>query len=254
MNREIIMVSTAGRLITDQDVCFVGTGLPMIAAYTAKRLYAPGVTLLFESGILDPMPVDLAVGVGDFPLLTGATQLVGVREALAYLHGGRVTLGFLGAAQVDQYGNINTTVIAASGARPAVRLPGSGGANDIGSSAGRTVVMVRHERRKIVAHVDYVTTPGWGRSPSGKGPDLVITDLAVLRFDDNGRAYVWSVHEGVTWDEIQANTGFPLDPPDPWRITTSPSVEEVTVINRLDPAGFYLRNGGKFSWRREPRY
>ena len=246
MTREHIMISTAARLIRDDDVCFVGTGLPMLAAYTAKRLNAPGVTLLFESGILDPSPMDLAVGVGDFPLTLDALQLGDVLRSLTYLHGGRVSLGFLGAAQIDRRGNINTTFVGGTYTNPRLRLPGSGGANDIAASAGRTIVLVRHERRKLVKRVDYITTPGWGTSAGERGPDLVITDLAVLGFDRDGNMLVRSVHEGVTWDEVERNTGFAIAPPDPWRTTPAPTSKEVAIIDSLDPTGFYLERGGKF--------
>ena len=241
-----MMATVASRLIDDNDVCFVGTGLPMIAAYAAKASSAPNATLLFESGILDPSPRHLAVGVGDSPLLLNAQQVLSMRDVLAYLHGGRVTLGFLGAAQIDQHGNVNTTRIDSDAGDLLIRLPGSGGANDIGASAHRTIIMVRHERRKFVKHVDYVTTVGWGRSPYIKGPDLVITDLAVLGFDVSGKMQVQSVHPGVSWDQIVDSTEFSLEKPHPWVVTAEPTLEEVQLITQIDPEGFYLTRGGKF--------
>lgn len=247
--RQELMVVAAAREFQDGMVCFIGTGLPMIAAYLAKLTHAPNVVLIFESGTIDAQPRELATGVGDFRLLDGAAKATGLYYALSLLQRGYVDLGFLGAAEIDRFGNINTTVIG-DYRSPRVRLPGSGGANDIASLARRFVVLVPHERRKLVERVQYLTTPGYLDGPgarecaglAGGGPSRVITDLAVLGFDPATKALrVDSLHPQVTAEMVQANTGFELEVPPCTPVTSPPTDEEVRLIRGvIDPDGVYL--------------
>src|SRR5579871_266048 len=219
---EEVMVFTASREVLDGSAVFVGTGLPMLAAYLAKATHAPEVSLLFESGILDPNPRHLALGVGDFRLMSGATSIRGLHYVLGLLQRGVIDVGFLGAAEVDAFGNINTTVIGGDYRHPAKRLPGSGGANDIASCARTTVIMCPHRRERLVERVQYVTSPGFlgGRDEReraglpGGGPSMIITDLAVFRFEaETRRVYVSSVHPGVDPSEVVDRAGFALEVP-----------------------------------------
>lgn len=247
--RQELMVVSAAREFQDGMVCFIGTGLPMIAAYLAKLTHAPNVVLIFESGTIDARPRELATGVGDFRLLDGVAKVTGLYYALSLLQRGYVDLGFLGAAEIDRFGNINTTVIG-DYRRPKLRLPGSGGANDIASLARRFVVLVPHERRKLVERVQYLTTPGFLDGPgarervglAGGGPTRVITDLAVLGFDSVTKTLrVDSLHPHVTPKDVEANTGFELEVPVGVPVTSPPTREEVKLIREvIDPDGVYI--------------
>ncbi len=229
ITRQEIMAVAAAREIHNGEVAFIGTGLPMVAAYLAKATHAPDTVLVFESGIVGAKPKELATGVGDLRLLVGCLKSTGLYYALSLLQGGFIDIGFLGAAEVDEYGNLNSTTIG-DYRRPTVRLPGSGGANDIGSLARRLVIMVPHERRRLVPRVQYLTTPGFLDGPGareraglrGEGPTRVITDLAVLDFDPSLKR-MRAPGLGTT----------PL-----------PSDVEVRLLReRIDPEGLYI--GGK---------
>jgi acyl CoA:acetate/3-ketoacid CoA transferase beta subunit len=247
--RQELMAVTAAREFRDGDVAFIGTGLPMVAAYLAKATHAPHAVLIFESGIIDANTEELATGVGDYRLLRGAAKTAGLFYALSLLQTGAVDLGFLGAAEMDEYGNINTTVIGPY-RRPKVRLPGSGGANDIASLARRVAVIVPHERRKFVSQVGYLTSPGYLHGPSdraaaglvGGGPQHVITDLAVLGFDpETKRMRLESLHPGVSVEEVRANTGFPLEAQRDLPATPAPGARELQLLRtRIDPEGVYI--------------
>lgn len=252
VTRQEIMAVAAAREIQTGEVAFIGTGLPMVAAYLAKATHAPDAVLVFESGIVDAKPKELATGVGDLRLLLGCVKSTGLYYALSLLQGGFIDIGFLGAAEVDQYGNLNSTTIG-DYRRPRVRLPGSGGANDIGSLAGRLVIMVPHDLRRLVPRVQYVTTPGFLDGPGGRerarlrgeGPTRVITDLAVLDFDaESKQMRLVTVHPGVTVEDVEARTGFPLLRALRVGETPLPSAEEVRLLReRIDPEGMYI--GGK---------
>ncbi len=247
--RQEYMAVAAAAEIHDRDVVFIGTGLPMIAAYLAKYTHAPDLTMVFESGIIGAKPRGLALGVGDFKLLSRCQKAASLYYALSLVQGGRIDLGFLGAAEVDQYGNINSTAIGPYD-RPKVRLPGSGGANDIASSAKRLVIIVPHERRKLPAKLSYVTTPGHlegGDSRqraglTGGGPVKVITTLATLDFEPGTkRMRLATRHPGVTLDEVKAETGFDLVLPASVPETPRPTTEQIRLLReRIDPEGEYL--------------
>jgi glutaconate CoA-transferase subunit B len=247
---EEIMVYAAAREISDGDTVFVGTGLPMLAAYLARASHAPSVSLLFESGIVDPNPTHLALGVGDFRLMHGATSVRGLYYVLSLLQKGSIDVGFLGAAEVDAHGNINSTIIDGDYRHPGKRLPGSGGANDIASSARSTVIMCVNRPDRLVPRVQYVTSPGFldgggARERAGLRPGgarMIITDLAVFRFDpDTRRAFVSSIHPGVEPATVVERTGFDIAVPDGVPRTPAPDDRTLALLRAMDPDGVYLR-------------
>jgi glutaconate CoA-transferase subunit B len=204
---------------------------------------------LFENGVVRDSPASaFLVTMSDGPNVTGALWCSEMREVMGLMQSGRVTLGFIGGAQVDRFGNLNTSYVGPPGA--AARLPGSGGAADIAALAGRHVVIMAHERRRFVERVDYVTSPGHGPGGDwrartglpGGGPSAVITTLGLLRFDAVTREMVLaSVHPGVTVEEVLAQTGWPLRLGPEVGETPPPTVEELATIRRFDPEGFWTR-------------
>lgn len=216
-----IMAVAAAREIRDREVVFAGTGLPMLSAMLAQRVHAPGASIVFEAGAVDPQMLHLPMSVGDSRTLVGAAQAAGLFEVFTYiLQGGRVDVGFLGGAQVDRYGNINSTAIGPDYRRPRVRLPGSGGSTDVATLSKRTVIIARHERRRLPERVDYCTSPGWlegGDSREraglpGGGPAALVTTRGVIRWrPDTREPYLASFHQGGEPQTIHAHTGFPLD-------------------------------------------
>jgi glutaconate CoA-transferase subunit B len=248
-SKDEIMAVATSRYITDGDTVFIGTGLPMLAAYLAKATHAPNAALMFESGVLDPRPRSIAKAVGDPRLVSTARRVSGMLDSLLMLHGGRVDLGVLGCAQVDRFGNINTTAIG-SYQKPSTRLPGSGGANDIASLARHHVVVTRHNRRTFVDKVDYLTSPGHLTGPGararaglpGGGPVGVVTDLCVFGFDPRTCEMVLeSLHPGVSLDDVRAATGFEVIEPPGLGETVAPTATELDILrNKIDPEGVYL--------------
>lgn len=244
-----MMVYAASKLFRDGDVALVGTGLPMMAAYLAKQTHAPNSVLIFESGVMDAQAGHIPYGVGDFPLVNQAVKTSSLFDSLSLLQRGKITLGFLGAAEIDSYGNINSTTIG-NYDNPKTRLPGSGGANDIASMAQRTVIIVKHQRRKFVENLYYLTTPGYIKGGNdrekyglpGKGPEKVITDLGVFGFDpESKRMLVESLHEGVTLEHLKSETGFEFSYiPDPVPTTEVPRPEILSIIRKLDPNKIYI--------------
>jgi glutaconate CoA-transferase subunit B len=245
-----LMVTRAAKEVRDGEVVFVGTGLPMIAAMLAKRTHAPRSVIVFEAGTVDSALRHLPASVGDSRCVYGASTCRGLFDVFAtLLQRGFIDVGFLGGAQVDRYGNLNSTVIG-DYLRPQVRLPGSGGAGDIACLSKRTVVIMRHEKRRFVERVDYLTSPGWIDGPDGRrraglprgGPAAVITNMAVLHFDEVSRAMaLTSHHPGVSVDEVLANTGFDL--PSGGAVETDPPQDDEIRLLRevIDPEGLFLR-------------
>ncbi len=239
---EEMMTVTAARHLRNGAVCFVGIGLPSEAANLARRTHAPDLVLVYESGTIGSRPDVLPLSIGDGELAETAVSVVGVPEIFAYwLQAGRVDVGLLGAAQVDRFANLNSTVVGTYD-HPRVRLPGAGGAPEIAASAAEVLVMVRHRPRVLVESVDFVTSVGFGRdgqsrpTTGGAGPSAVITDLGVLRPDPDSRELVLdSIHPGVEVTEVEANTGWPLrvrgdlvvtDPPDPDQLAVLRTLKE----------------------------
>jgi glutaconate CoA-transferase subunit B len=243
-----LMVAAAAREIRDGEVVFVGMRLPLIAFVVAKRTHAPNAVGLFENGIIRTRPAqELIYTMADPPNILGATQCLDMLAVMGLLQSGRVNLGFLGAAEVDRFGNLNSTQVE-SGKR-IVRLPGSGGACDIASLAHRFVVLLEHDRRRLPERVSYVTSPGNGNGPGWRkkvgllrgGPAAVITTKAVLRFGEDGEAYLGSVHPGVTLEDVLNNTGWKLRLPAQVGTTPVPTASELQAIRDYDKEGFWTK-------------
>jgi glutaconate CoA-transferase subunit B len=237
-----VMTVVAARHLRDGAVCFVGIGLPSLAANLARRLHAPNAVLIYESGTIGAKPTRPPLSIGDGELAETADAVVGVPEIFAYwLQAGRIDVGFLGAAQVDRYGNINTTVIG-DYRRPTTRLPGAGGAPEIASSAGETIVILRQHRRAFVERLDFQTSVGHldgGRSRQalgmpGQGPTVIITDLGVLRPDPVDREFTLvATHPGVIADDVVAATGWPLKVAPALTVTEPPDHTELGALRAL---------------------
>jgi len=241
-----LMVAAAAREIQDGEVVFVGMRLPLIAFVVAKKTHAPHAIGLFENGVVRSTPSpELIYTMADPPNIRGATQCLGMMDVMALLQSGRVNLGFLGAAEVDRYGNLNSTQVQGKGGL--VRLPGSGGACDIASLAQRFVALLEHAKHRLPERVSYITSPGNGDGdgwrkrvglPRG-GPAAVITSKCVLRFGADAEAYVSSVHPGVTADDVLANTGWKLKVASDVTPTPEPTAAELTAIREYDSKGFW---------------
>jgi glutaconate CoA-transferase subunit B len=242
-----MMIVASARQLAGEHVCFVGVGPPNIACNLAKRTVAPGLELIYESGVFGSEPARLPLSIGDPSLATGATQILPMFELFAYfLQAGRVDVGFLGASQIDRFGNINTTVIGEYG-RPKVRLPGSGGACEIAINAKKIFVIMPQSTRSFVERVDFTTSPGHlgGRRPQGwgEGPSVVVTGLGVFRFEPvNGEMELASMHPGVTLGQVRDNTSWDIRVAPDLEETHPPTDEELRLIREeLDPEGAYTR-------------
>ncbi|HUV60891.1 MAG TPA: CoA-transferase, partial [Thermoplasmata archaeon] len=222
-----------------------------LAANLAKRLQAPNLLLVYESGAVGSNPSRMPLSIGDPCLVSGAKSVCSMYEQFAYyLQGGRIDVGFLGGAQIDKFGNINSTVIG-SYKTPKVRLPGSGGACDIASNVKKIIVITPHEKRRFVEKVDFLTSPGfldgkdgWRKLKlQGGGPYAVITNLCTFKFDDTtGEMIVAALHEGVTIEQVQENTPWrPVKVADKLESTPPPKKEEIDALRALDPQKIYLR-------------
>jgi glutaconate CoA-transferase subunit B len=218
-NLEMMAIS-AGRMISDGDVLFAGTGVSMLAATVAKRIHAPKSVVFFETGGIDPSLDELPLAVADPRVMAGTALNAGLIEAFSILGHRRLrTIAFLGAAQIDRYGNLNSTVLG-DYRQPKTRFPGSGGACDAASLAWGVIIFMQHERRRFVEKLDYLTSPGWLRGENSRreagftrgGPMAVVTNLAIMRFDDNSKAmYLSETYAGINPDHVAENTGFDLD-------------------------------------------
>lgn len=249
-----MMVVAAARELAGRHVCFVGVGLPNIAVNLAQRTVAPDLELVYEAGVFGARPARLPLSIGDPTIVTGATAAVSMFELFAfYLQGGLIDVGFLGAAQIDRFGNINTTVIGSYDA-PSVRLPGSGGACEIAINAREVFVIMRQSPRSFVERIDFRTSPGnlGGAAEAertrrtqgwlGRGPSVVVSDLGVYRFDESGEMVVASLHPGVTLADVRAASGWAVASDDNPPATPPPAAEELRLLrDELDPVGAYLR-------------
>jgi glutaconate CoA-transferase, subunit B len=246
-----LMVVAASREIADGEVVFVGMRLPLLAFGLAKRTHAPSAIGLFENGLVrDRVPPPDLYTMSDAPNVADAAWATGLVDVMQLLQHGDVHLGFIGGAEVDRFGNINTSVIG-SVQTPRVKLPGSGGGADIACLAQRLVSLMEHEPRRLRDRVDFVTSPGYGdggmdwRRQQGLlrgGPSAIITTLGVLRFDArSGEAYLASYHPFTTPREVQASTGWPLRVAEDCAPTPAPSQDELRLIREADPHGFWTR-------------
>ena len=242
--RTELMTVTASRSLKSGDTCFVGIGKPSTAANLARRTHAPDLVLIYESGCLGSKPQVLPLSIGDGVLAETADAVISVPEMFNYwLQGGRITTGFLGAAQIDKFGNINTTVIGGTYCDPKVRLPGAGGAPEIAASCGKVVVIVTQSTRTFVEKVDFVTSLGFGTGKGdrerlglrGRGPIRIITDLGVLEPDpDTCKLVLVAVHPAVTVDQVTAATGWDLKVSDRLTQLQPPTNEELAALRALE--------------------
>ena len=244
-----IMIVNASRALQGSQVVFVGVGLPNIACNLARTSHSPKLQLVYESGIFGAHPARLPLSIGDPTLVSDATSAVGMADLfMFYLQGGLVDTALLGGAQIDKFGNLNTTVIG-DYKRPKVRLPGSGGACEIAINARRVLIIMRLKRRAFVEQLDFLTSPGYLEGGDartrlglpGEGPKLVITDRAKFEFDPLTKEMMLTeVAPGNTVESIVDEVGWPLQIADDVGTTTPPTVDELTLIrDELDPQGIY---------------
>ncbi len=244
-----LLGTVASKLLQDGRSVFVGTGLPMIAGMLAQRTHAPNLLIIFEAGGIGPRVPVLPISVGESKTFYDAAAASSMHDVMSLCQAGYVDYGFLGAAMIDMYGNINTTVIGEHG-NPRVRLPGSGGANDVGSFCWRTIIMMRQEKRRFLKKVDFITTPGYltgpgareaAGLPAGTGPYRVITQLGLYGFDEaSKRLKLRALHPGVTIEEIQDNSEFEILIPEHVETTKAPTAEERRLLREIDPTGMAI--------------
>jgi glutaconate CoA-transferase, subunit B len=242
-----MMTVAAARALGDGSACFVGIGLPSTAANLARRTHAPGLVLIYESGAIGAKPTRLPLSIGDGELATTADAVVTVPEIFNYwLQPGRIDVGFLGAAQIDRFANINTTVVGDDYDHPKVRLPGAGGAPEIAASCGEVIVIVRQSQRTFVERVDFVTSVGHLDGDGdrerlglrGRGPVLVITDLGILEpAPDTRELMLTHLHPGVELDEVHEATGWDLRVADELQTSEAPRDDELGALRELTEAG-----------------
>ncbi len=237
-----MMTIAAARALKSEDVCFVGIGAPSAACNLARLTHAPGLTLIYESGTLATKPTLLPLSIGDGELCETALTTVSVPEMFRYwLQGGRITIGFLGGAQVDKFANLNTTVVGPYD-KPKVRLPGGGGAPEIAISCGEIFIIMKQSARSFVERVDFVTSLGHGeggdhRARLGvktKGPTRLLTDFCIFEPEDGSKEMiVTSLHPGVTRAQVQENTGWPVRFAPDLAETPPPTARELEVLREL---------------------
>jgi len=245
-----LLICIAARIFEDGKTCFIGTGIPMLAASLAQRLYAPDLIAVFEFGGTGALLEDLPMAVGEARTFHKAVSASGICDIMETAQRGFIDYGFLGGAQIDPYGNLNSTVIG-DYAAPKVRLPGSGGGNDVGSLCWQTIALMRHDTIRFVPQVDFVTTPGYltgpgareaAGLPAGTGPLAVISTLATMGFDPQTcRMRLDALHPGVTVDQVLENTGFQLLLADEVRHNDPPTAQELeTLRTQIDPDRLYI--------------
>jgi glutaconate CoA-transferase subunit B len=246
-----LMICCAARLLENGAVVAVGTGVPCAAAMLAQRTNAPHLVICFEAGGVAPQLPTMPISVGDSRTFYHGLMATSMADIMETCQRGLVDYAFLGGAQIDAYGNLNSTMIGPDYARPKVRFPGSGGANDLASLCWRVIVVTNHDRRRFVEKVDFVTTPGYLTGPGareaaglppGTGPYRVITDLAVMGYhEQTKRLEVLSLHPGVALEKVRQATGFALTVHEPLATTAPPTVEElVTLREEVDPHRYII--------------
>jgi glutaconate CoA-transferase subunit B len=249
-----LMICCAARLLEDGRTVAVGTGVPCAAAMLAQHRHAPNLVILFEAGGVAPLLPTMPISVGDSRTFYRAAMATSMADVMEACQRGLIDYTFLGGAQIDAHGNLNSTLIGGDYARPRVRLPGSGGANDLASFCWRILVVTNHDRRRFVERLDFLTTPGYLTGPGareaaglppGTGPYRVITDLAVLGYhEQTRRMQVHSLHPGVTLEQVQAATGFELSVREPLTQTPPPDDEELRLLREeIDPHRYLLGRG-----------
>jgi len=245
-----LMICLAARLMQTARSAFIGTGIPMLAASLAKKLYNPELIAFFEFGGIGPSLEDLPRAVGEARTFYRAYMATGICDVMETAQRGLIEYGFLGGAQIDAFGNLNTTVIGAH-EQPKVRLPGSGGANDVGSLCWKTIAIMKHEKKRFVEKVDFLTTPGYLDGPqareraglaSGTGPYRVVTDLALLGYDEKTkRMTLLATNPDVTGEQVTENTGFMLGLSKDVSQNQPPTAEELRILRtEVDPQRLYI--------------
>src|SRR4051812_18680770 len=246
-----LMICCAARALEDGRTVAVGTGVPCAAAMLAQRTHAPRLTILFEAGGVAPLLPTMPISVGDSRTLFRAAMATSMCDVMEMCQRGLVDYTFLGGAQIDAYGNLNSTQIGRDHARPKARLPGSGGANDLASFCWRVLVVTIHDKRRFAEKLDFMTTPGYLTGPGAReaaglpaktGPFRVITDLAVLGYHpETCRMQVLTLHPGVTMERVQANTGFAIGSVEPVGPTLAPSDQDLRLLREeVDPLRYII--------------
>jgi glutaconate CoA-transferase subunit B len=245
--RRELMVAAAAREIRDGDKVFVGMRLPLLGFAVAKETHAPGAIGIFENGVIRDWPaLESIFTMSDPPNVAGALLCGGLNDVMYLLQSGRVDLGFIGGAEVDRFGNLNTHWVEENGKR--IRLPGSGGAADIATMAKRCIIIMNHERRRFTPKVQYITSPGFGDGGEwrkelglpGGGPSRVITSMGIFSFDAaSGEMILSSYHPGVSVDDIKHETGWPLRVAPDVGETNPPTEAELAAVRKYDPKGVW---------------
>jgi glutaconate CoA-transferase subunit B len=246
-----LMICCAARVLEDGCTVAVGTGVPCAAAMLAQRTAAPNLVIFFEAGGVGPQLPTMPISVGDSRSFYRALMATSMADIMETCQRGMMDYTFLGGAQIDAFGNLNSTMIGKDYARPKVRFPGSGGANDLASLCWRIIVVTNHDRRRFVEKLDFVTTPGYLTGPGaretaglppGTGPYRVITDLAVMGYDEQTkRMEVISLHPGVTLEQVQQNTSFAISAREPLMSTAPPNDKELQILREeVDPHRYVI--------------
>ncbi|MBC8478889.1 MAG: 3-oxoacid CoA-transferase [FCB group bacterium] len=249
-NPNELLICVSSRLMEDNATCFIGTGIPMLAAALAQRMHAPNLISIFEFGGMGARLEKLPLAVGDMRTFNKGLAAAGICDIMETAQRGFVEYGFLGGAQIDMYGNLNSTVIG-NHDNPKVRLPGSGGANDVGSTCWRTIIIMQHGARRFIPKVDFVTTPGYLSGPGARekaglapdtGPYRVVTNLCTLGFDDETRwMKLLALNPGVTVEDVVENTGFDLIIPKEISSNPEPTDKELKILrDEVDKDRYYI--------------
>ncbi|MFA9490589.1 MAG: CoA-transferase subunit beta [Anaerolineales bacterium] len=249
-NPNELLICTASRLMPDSTTAFIGTGIPMLAASLAQRMHAPNLIAIFEFGGTGAILEELPIAVGERRSFHKAVAASGICDIMETAQRGLIEYGFLGGAQIDPYGNLNSTVIGEY-YQPKVRLPGSGGGNDVGSLCWRTIAIMRHDRKRFVEKMDFITTPGYLSGPGARegvglppntGPHRVVTTLALLGYHpENKRMMLLSTQPGVEVEEVLENTGFDLEISDKVEKNEPPTAEELRILREeVDKEKLYI--------------
>jgi glutaconate CoA-transferase subunit B len=250
-NPNELLISIASRLMEDNATCFIGTGIPMLAASLAQKMHAPNLISIFEFGGIGAQLEKLPLAVGDMRTFNKGLVAAGICDIMEAGQCGFVDYGFLGGAQIDMYGNLNSTIIGDDHDKPKVRLPGSGGGNDVGSTCWKTIIIMQHGKRRFMPKIDFITTPGYLSGPGARedaglppntGPYRVVTDLCTLGFDGTTKCMkLFALNPGITVNDVVDNTGFELIIPDKIEQNDGPSVEELRILREeVDQDRYYI--------------
>jgi glutaconate CoA-transferase subunit B len=250
-----LMIASAARELRDGQVVIVGIGVPVLASLLAQRTHAPNIVMVYESGIVGAQPTRLSLSIGDPNLVSRSLMICDVFDTFGMImQRGNVDAGFVSGAQIDKFGNLNSTVIG-DYSKPKARLPGSGGAYEIAALVKKLIIIMPHDRRRFVEKVDFITSPGYLSGPGdrekyglrGTGPDTVLSTLGILKFDKlTKEMYLESYHPGVAIDEVKENTGWELKISPTVHETMPPTTEQIRLLRQeLDPKGIFLRRHSK---------